>query len=44
MFVYVDLELHVCVLEIAAPYDMFVIMEQLQLQVEARLSIKMRVD
>lgn len=37
MSVYVNFELHVCVLEIAAPYGVFVIMEQLQLQVEARL-------
>ena len=35
MFVYVDFELRICVLEIAAPYRVFVIMEQLQ--VEARL-------
>ena len=33
----VHFELYICVLEITAPYSVFVIMEQLQLQVEARL-------
>ena len=37
MFVGVQFQLHVCVLEIAAPYGVFVVMEQLQFQVEARL-------